>query len=288
MNGYFSALLRSSGVAVAPMLAAGEPRPIVPPPVATEPFTIDAGPAPPERHDAPLGRTVMPPPTRSVLPNLPVAPTPDTEHWPAAPASGAHDTRAPMALAVAAADTIVPAARTEQPARREPPPRDEPESVPREPRAVPTAEALLRVARRWVAADPALVVPAQAVVPPTQAMPIGPAAVPLLSHPPFAEPFAAPSLAAIPTPPPRGPDPPAPRVAAPARDDAPLAPLPRTEHQIAAPSAGAVEVSIGAIHVTVDAPLPPVNLQAPSRAAAPAPTPITPRGALARRSLRRI
>ena len=282
MTGYFGALMRASGLAVAgpvPSIALSAP------PIAgndtggrehvLSPVHLDAPPrqAPrmgPPRTTEPLATAAIPvqaqPPddVRDGLAGTPAMPVPEP-----APAS-------PIAL-------TVPGERREAPP---PAPREAPPQL---------ADAVVRAAMRWVATDPQTRPQVRAVEQPgpgptpaasTEGMPPRPApeAPTREEPPPVADAAAPPALS------PRTPGP-APseltEIAARAIEPVPRLPIaPR-----AAERGGEIlEVSIGAIHVRVDAPAAQTVARPAAAPAAPQRTAVhsSRRGALSRRALRRI
>ena len=293
MSGYFDALMRSSGMdiggRVAAMAPAGPVEPIV--------VETDAERSPAETPS----RTAEPAP----MPRQVAAPIPlsDSVEQPAPLASPTVGTTTPKASARFEGAEQVSRPRAAAEAAADSPPAPAPRSV--ETSKPVLAKAIVRAAMQWVAADTqnirgiARVVPPEdpfrpapggdtGVVttqvlreagvdvdaPPTRAMPISTAAPDLPSRETAGEaPRALVAAPALPMRPARD---------IPARPPVPAASLTGDE---------VVEISIGAIHVRVDAPAAQVVTQpvAPPPAAAPRAAAAPPsRSALSRRALRRI
>lgn len=160
--------------------------------------------------------------------------------------------------------------------------------------ALPKGLDLMHAARRWVAADPALLAPATVSEMPADTEPtlvvVQERSVELTvaMKPRPAETAhrsgTAPSLPALQ----RSTEAPALPIASAPVAHAVVEPAPRWPQPPSPRANDTVQVSIGTIYVKVDAPAPPLSLQFPAPTPRPAPERITARPALARRSLRRL
>jgi hypothetical protein len=273
VSSYFDALLRSAGRA--------------PPLHAPQPEAAAAG---SDIVELDVERVATPDPAARAPPPAPVAPG----------ATPTRDARAFSTIAHASpspAVASVPPAASSQPADvlRAAPPAPEPDA--RTATAAPPhtsepdahAHAVVRAALNWVAADPRRPAPTNPLAPPSDPTPPEPPPASRAQPPVIDTAHVAPMRAAPPA------------EAAPVAASAVVPRAGRTEArdpalpaaQAAAPQEDRVEVTIGEIHIVVDAPVeraaaraaPPVHAPA---LALPAPEPAAPGSGLARRALRRI
>lgn len=286
MNGYFGALMRSSGLSIgAPAPALGH---------------VEAGGIEVEVERSPTAMAPASVPAAST-PSPASAPVSVAQPLPAlaAPATPVHERAAPELPLVQARLATPPQADPGAAADASVDPSLSPATpLAAEPTTPPMTQALVRAAMQWVAADPLQTRSVAQVEPPpapsvvavtAQARTVTPTRQPLreaalehdeqepaaaLAHPVTPaetgkrEPMPVPSLAIRPT------------RSVPMTPPEPLTPPAHDE---------VVEVSIGAIHVRVDAPAAQtIARPAPAPPAAPRAAALAPRSTLSRRALRRI